>query len=381
MKRWQKRLVIGAIALVVLGLLAWPKLRGDEGGGSGAMAAPGGGGGGARPLPVSAYVVEPVPMQDRIRATGSLLADEAVELAAETSGRVTRIFFREGSTVQRGQLLLQINPAELEAQRQRLRYRIELAQTREERQRRLLEIGGISQDEYDGALGELNVLRAELALVEAQLAKTQVRAPFTGVIGLRHVSEGAYVSPQTRIATLQALSPMKLEFAVPERYSGRIRPGAVATFRVAGSPETYRAEVYAVEPGIDRDTRQLLVRARVPNPEGTLLPGAFADVELVVEERADALPVPAIAVVPELGGTVVWTVRGGRAAVQPVETGLRTEAAVQITQGLAPGDTVLVTGLQAVRPGQPVRVTDLVALTGLPVSPPSADLAAAAPDR
>jgi len=379
MKRWQKRLLIGGVVLVLLALLAWPKLRGGSGGGA-AVAAPGGGGGG-QALQVTAYVVEPVPMQDRIRATGSLLADESVELSAEAAGRVTSISFREGTRVQRGQLLLQINPAELQAQRQRLRYRIDLANTREERQRRLLEIGGVSQDEYDGALGEVNVLRAELSLVEAQLAKTQVRAPFSGVIGLRYVSEGAYVAPQTRIATLQALSPMKVEFAVPERYTGRVRAGATVTFRVAGSAQPYRGEVYAVEPQVDLDTRQLLVRARVPNPDGTLVPGAFADIELVVDTIEGALPVPAISVVPEMGGALVWTVRDGRAASQRVETGMRTDEAVQITGGLAPGDTVLVTGLQAVRPGQAVRVTELTALSGrsaegAPAAATSADLAA-----
>jgi len=391
MKPWQKRLLWGAVALVVIGLLAWPKLRGS-GGPGGAAAAPAGGGGpggggGGRALPVSAYVVTPMPMADRIRATGSLLADEQVDLSAEVSGRVTRINFREGSRVQRGQLLLQINDAELQAQRQRLRYRIELAETREQRQRRLLEIGGASQDEYDGAAGELNVLRAELALTDAQIARTRLHAPFSGVIGLRQVSEGAYVSPQTLIATLQALSPMKVEFAVPERYTGRIRIGSTVTFRVAGSQQPYRGEVYAVEPSVDRDTRQLLVRARVPNPEGTLLPGAFADVELVVEEQPNALPVPAMAIVPELGGTRVWTVRDGRANPVAVEMGMRTDEAVQILSGLAPGDTVLVTGLQTVRPGQAVRVQDLTALSGQPMGasgPPaatSADLASAPADR
>lgn len=375
MKQWHKRLVIAGIIVLVLGLLAWPKLRSSGGNGGEAVAAPAGSQRGGA-LTVTAYVVEPVPMQDRIRATGSLLADEAVDLSTEAAGRVTSISFQEGSRVQRGQLLLQINPAELQAQRERLRYRIELAETREARQRSLLEIGGISQDEYEGTLGEVNVLRAELSLIEAQLAKTQVRAPFSGVIGLRYVSEGAYVAPQTRIATLQALSPMKVEFAVPERYTGRVRPGTTVTFRVAGSEQPYRGEVYAVEPQVDLETRQLLVRARVPNPDGILVPGAFADIELVVDERTDALPVPAIAVVPEMGGAVVWTVQDGKATPRNVETGMRTDEAVQITDGLTPGDTVLVTGLQAVRPGQDVRVTDLTSLSGGAMSVTSADLAA-----
>ncbi|MDX1530932.1 MAG: efflux RND transporter periplasmic adaptor subunit, partial [Rhodothermales bacterium] len=368
MKPWQKRLLIGLIVLVVLGLLAWPKIS------TSGPDAPPPAARGPQAADVTAYVVAPVPMRDRIRATGSLLADEAVDLAAEASGRVTRILFEEGSRVRAGQLLLTTNDAELQAQRERLRYRIDLATTREDRQRRLLEIGGVSRDEYEGALGELNVLRAELGLVEAQLAKTQVRAPFGGVIGLRYVSEGAFVTPQTRIATLQRLSPMKLEFSVPERYAGRVALGDEVRFTTAGSPGAFRGEVYAVEPRVDLDTRTLLIRARVANPEGVLLPGAFADIELIVDEIPGALPVPALAVVSDMGGKRVWVVEDGKASQRTVETGIRTEEAVQITDGLVPGDTVLTGGLQAIRPGQPVRITDVDRLGDLDLT----DVAAAA---
>ncbi len=349
MKPWQKRLLFAAIALVVLALLAWPKLRSSEPAGP----PPGAGGQSAT---VTAYVAVPTRMRDRIRATGSLRADEAVDLSAETSGRVTKIYFQEGSRVGRGQLILKINDAELRAQRERLRTQIELAATREDRQRKLLEIGGVSQDEYDGMLGELNVLRSEVDLLDAQIAKTEVRAPFGGVIGLRYVSEGAYVTPQTEIASLQALSPMKLEFSIPERYAGRVRVGDAVLFSVAGAPGRFDGEVYAIEPRVNLDTRSLLIRARVDNPSGVLLPGAFADVELIVDEIEGALPVPAIAVISELGGKRVWVVEDGKAAPRTVETGVRTEQAVQITDGIAPGDSVITSGLQSIRAGQAVRV-------------------------
>ncbi len=361
MKPWQKRTLYGLIALVVLALLAWPKLRPSD---SAAAAGPRA----SSALRATAYVAEHRPMNDRIRATGSLRADESVALSAETSGRITRIFFQEGSRVRRGQLLVKINDAELRAQRERLRTRIELAVTREERQRRLLEIGGASQDEYDGVLGELNVLRSEAALLDAQIATTEIRAPFDGVIGLRYVSEGAYVSPQSQIASLQALSPMKLEFSVPERYAGRVRTGDPVLFTVAGAEGSFRGEVYAVEPRVDVDTRTLQIRASVPNPDGQLLPGAFADLELIVAEIEDALPVPSIAIISELGGKRVWVVENGRAAPRTVETGIRTEDAVQITEGLAPGDTVLTSGLQTVRAGQEVQVQDVTRSLAPPVA-------------
>ena len=365
MRPWTKRLLFAAIALVVLALLAWPKLRSDEPAGPPPQAQ-------GRPADVTAYVAAATPMRDRIRATGSLRADESVDLAAETSGRVTGIFFQEGSRVRKGQLLVKINDAELRAQRERLRTRIALAATREDRQRRLLEIGGVSQDEYEGVLGELNVLRSELDLVDAQLATTEVRAPFAGVIGLRYVSEGAYVSPQTEIASLQRLSPMKLEFSVPERYAGRVGPGAEVLFSVANMPGTFRGEVYAVEPRVSLDTRTLLIRARVPNPNDVLLPGAFADVELIMDEIDGALPVPTIALISEMGGKRVWVIEDGKATPRNVETGIRTEAAVQIVDGIAPGDTVITSGLQSIRPGQAVNVRSVDAGIDTTAPPPTA---------
>ncbi|MEL6611213.1 MAG: efflux RND transporter periplasmic adaptor subunit, partial [Bacteroidota bacterium] len=196
MPPWQKRLLVGAIALVVLGLLAWPKVQpllADDGSNAGAGPPRSGG----APANVVGYVAEPRLVRERIRATGSLIADEAVDLAAEVSGRVTAIRFQEGRAVRAGQVLIQVNDAVLQAEREQLRTRIDLAETREARQRQLLESGAVSQDTYDGALAELNVLRAELDLVEARLDQTQVRAPFSGVIGLRYISEGAIVTPQT----------------------------------------------------------------------------------------------------------------------------------------------------------------------------------------
>lgn len=354
--------------LVIVGLLAWPKIKPASSGQERAPSAAGG----SQGFTATAYVVQPLHMSDRVRATGTLQADESVDLSAEVAGRVTGIYFREGSNVTRGQLLVQINDAELQAQRERLHYRIELAETREERQRRLLEIGGVSRDEYDGALGELNVLRAELSLVDAQLARTEIRAPFSGVIGLRHISEGAYVAPQTRIATLQALSPMKLEFSIPERYAAHVQIGHTIEFTVSGSQETFRGVVYAFEPNVSLDTRTLLIRARVSNPQGILLPGSFADLELTVQEIPDALSLPTTAIVPDLDGPRIWLVENGRATSRIVQTGLRTDNTIQITHdGIARGDTVLVTGLQAAREGLPVRILSFVTLDGTDGDVPS----------
>lgn len=350
MKPWTRRLLIAAVVLLVVGGLALPKLR--PGGGGDGAAAPRRG---ADTLTVATYLVRPTPVAERILTTGTLRANEEVELTSETSGKITGIYFREGAPVQRGQLLVKINDADLRAERERLERRVALAESREARQRQLLEIGGVAAEEYEATRAELDVLRAEMGVLDARIAKTEIRAPFGGLIGLRYASEGTYITPQTRIATLQEVRPLKLDFSVPERYAGRIRPGASLLFRVAGSDQPFRAEVYAIEPQVSLDTRTLQVRARTPNADEALRPGGFANVELVVEEVADAIAVPAIAVMPDIEGSKVFVVEGGRVAERRVETGIRTAETVQITDGLAEGDEVVTSGLQQLRPGAPVR--------------------------
>jgi membrane fusion protein (multidrug efflux system) len=307
------------------------------------------------PLPVEILTVQPGPLTERLATTGTLRANESVDLVSEISGIAERISLREGAPVRRGALLVKIEDSELQAQRERVQYRLRLAESREARQRDLREQGVVSEQEYDVADNEMNVLRAELRLVEAELAKTEIRAPFDGIVGLRYVSEGSLLTPQTRIATLQDLDPLKLDFTLPEQYGARVRPGTEVEFRVKGSDHTRTAEIYAVEPRISSETRSLIVRARTPNPDHALLPGAFADVSLAVAEIQDAIVVPSLAVIPELGGKKVFVVEDGLAQPRSVESGIRTEDEVQITAGLAPGDRVIVSAIQRLRPGLAVE--------------------------
>lgn len=306
-------------------------------------------------LPVQVLEIEPRRMVERLATTGTIRANEQIDLVSEITGVVEAIHFAEGEPVTRGRLLLKIDDKELRAQRERARYRLRLAEAREERQRELRRLGVISEQEYDVASSELNVLGAELALVEAQLQKTEIRAPFDGIVGLRRVSEGSLLSPQTRIATLQDVDPVKIDFTLPEAYAGRVGPGSRVELRVKGVDNAFEAEVYAVEPRVDPETRSLLIRARSPNSDGRLLPGAFADVTLAVREVRDALVVPSLAVIPELGGKKVFVLEEGTAQPRRVETGIRTETEVEITTGLAPGDRVIVSAIQRLRPGLAVE--------------------------
>jgi len=315
-------------------------------------------------LRVRAHRVVPTQLIERLATTGTVRANEEVEIVSEISGKISAIHFREGSQVASGQLLLKIDDSELLADRQRALYRVELAERAEARQKQLLDDGVISSETHDVALGELNVLRAELQLMEAQLLKTEIRAPFGGVIGLRWVSPGSYLSSQTRIASLNDLDPVKLDFSVPERYSALMKVGDEISFAVEGFDRSFPGTVYAVEPSVDVTTRSLRVRARCPNSDGVLIPGVFANVDLVLRSISDALTVPSIAVIPELGGKKVFVFEDGVAQPRKVESGIRSESAVQITSGLAEGDIVLISGLLQLQPGLEVEIEEIPAAAG-----------------
>jgi len=347
-----KRLVALGVAVVVLVGLALPKISGSQSSG-------GGSGSGDAPTRVDATVLRPGTVTERIRTTGTLQADESVELTSEASGKITDIRFEEGARVEAGELLVQINDSELQAEKRRLEHELQLARERAERQERLLQEGGVSQEEYDATVNEVEVLTADLELVEARIEKTKVRAPFSGVVGLRAVSEGAYVSPQTRITTLQRLDPMKVNFSVSEKYASRVGPGQSISFSVRGRDDRLTGEVYATDTQVDPDTRTLQLRARAPNPDETLRPGMFADVTVTLGTIDDAAVVPSFAVLPTLDGQRVFVVENGTAQPRNVTLGVRTDSTVQVTDGLSLRDTVITSGIQDLRAGLPVRIETL----------------------
>ncbi len=349
--RW---LVVAGIALVLAAAVAWPRLqsRSKEPAAAAATVAP------AAPtrVPVTVVPVRRQRVAETLSTTGSLRANEFVAVTSEISGKVVAVRFTEGGRVAAGDLLVKIDDSELLAQLERARFRSKLAAEREAQQKRLFDEGIISQEEFDRQASERNVLDSEQKLIEAQLKKTEIRASFAGTVGLREISLGAYLSPQTRITTLQDIEPIKLDFSLPERYTGEVKVGREVIFRVKGSETAFRARVYAIQPTVDFETRSLQLRAESPNPSGALLPGAFADVEVTVRERPDALAVPGIAIVPELAGKKVFVVENGLAQPRIIETGIRTEDLVEVTSGLEGGEQVITSGLLQVKPGTPVEV-------------------------
>lgn len=310
-------------------------------------------------LSVRAVQVNAVPFSNRIFATGSVTANEEVQLRPETSGRITSLLLQEGGFVRRGDILIIINDADLQAQLLRTQLQLELAQLREQRQQSLLENRAIAQEDYDVALNQFNTVRAEIDLIQAQIEKTRIRAPFNGRIGLRNVSLGAFISPNEIVATLQDYSQVKIDFSIPERHAGLVATGDQITFQRQGSDQTYTGTVMAIEPRIDLETRTLRIRATAPNSDGRIIPGAFAEIQYELRAIDNALMVPSEAVIPELGGHSLFVTEAGIARRRSVQTGIRTETMVQIIDGIAPGDTVLTTGMLQLRDGMPVRISQI----------------------
>jgi membrane fusion protein (multidrug efflux system) len=310
------------------------------------------------PLPVKAYIIKSEKLGNSVLTSGTVLANEEVALISEVSGKITRIAFKEGSHIKAGDLLVKINDSELRASLSRAKYRVELLQDREGRQKQLLKKEAISQEDYDVSLNELNIAKSEAALIQAQLDKTEIRAPFSGIIGLKNVSEGSYVTSSTVIASLQNVHPVKIDFSVPEKYAGVVRTGDEVKFKISGNEKVYSGKVYAVEPKIDPMTRTLKIRALYQNSDGKVLPGSFAEVELVLHEIENALMVPTQAIVPELKGQKVFLCKNGKAISQPVETGIRTDIRVQLTNGVSANDTIITSGILQLKAGMPVNITD-----------------------
>ena len=307
-----------------------------------------------QPLNVSTVRAVPAPFTEHISATGTLRAEEGVELQAETGGRLRSINFTEGSRVKKGDLLIKLTDDDLQAMLVRASSRLNLAVQRRSRIERLFRDGVANQEDYDSAVNEMAVQEAEVGVMRAQIAKTEIRAPFDGVVGLRFISEGAFVNANARMATLQAVDRLKLDFSVPERFAERIAPGTLVEFS-AGGRARRQGKVSAVEPRLDAGTRTLTARALIANPDGLLRPGSFVSVDVTLETFPDAIVLPSVSVVPGPTERSVFVVSDGRAVRRAVQTGTRTESTVHIISGVQPGDLVITSGLQQMRQGLPVN--------------------------
>lgn len=310
-------------------------------------------GGGSK---VYGRVIQGQPFADHLSLSGSIEANEVVELHAEVSGIVEQLNFQEGSQVSAGQVLIKINDAELRAQLAQARTRADLAGENARRAKLLLDKEAISQEEYDIASADFRTADAQIQLINAQLNKTLVRAPFSGKIGLRNISKGSYITPATLIANLANTAQVKLLFSVPERYAYMVNKGSQVAFSIQGDEQKFSAAVFAIEPVIEANTRTLLVKAISKNSSNKLIPGVFANVTFPLETVENGLLVPAEALIPIQNGKKIFVLRQGKAKEVLVETGGRTDADVLITKGLGEGDTILTSGMMSLRDGSPVQV-------------------------
>ena len=357
-----KWMLLGAIMLIIIGMIVYPRIKQRFSSGDDAPPPPTAFSRRGAPISVNAIVLKRQSLSDKINRPGITIPDEEVNLSFESSGKITDIFFQEGTHVQKGDLLAKINDKPLQAELKKLEAQIPLARERVIRQRTLLEKEAVSQDAYEQITTALEVLQADIELIKARILQTELRAPFDGIVGLRQVSEGAYATPSTVIVNLTRISPLKIEFSFPERYVSDITTGTNITFNIEDVNQMmhqYKAKVYAVEAKIAPETVTMSARALYPNENEGIVPGRYISVEIVTKEIENTLTVPSEAIIPEMGRSIVYVYRSGEARATEINTGQRTESFVQVMEGLALGDTVITTGVMQLRTGMRVTIDNL----------------------
>lgn len=320
---------------------------------------PGGPGAKAGTPPVSkvdAYVVKTSSLSDNLELPGSLIANESTPINPEISGRLVYLNATEGKTVGKGTLIAKIYDGDLTAQLNKLQIQARVQQQTAKRYEELLKIQGVSQQEYDLAKLDISNLQADMAIIRSNIMRTEIRAPFSGTLGLKQISPGAYVTPATVITTIRQNSQLKLDYSLPERYSNKLKTGQLISFTAEGSDKVYNAKILATESGVNEENRSLSIRAVVTNNDGRLLPGQFVKVQTNFDPDPNAIMIPSQAVIPQARGKQVAVYHNGIASFVDVETGVRDSASVQITSGLKVGDTIITTGLMSLKPKGKVQL-------------------------
>lgn len=353
MKKNIKIISISLLALVLLGIFVVPKLFSkkpttDQPGGNRNS--------GGQTVPASGYVIKFTSLENEVRTIGNIRANEEVELRSEVSRKIVSINFKEGTAVGRGQTLFRLDNADLQAQLRKLELDEQIAIKKFERERQLNEKGLTSAEQFELSESDIEKIRADIDVIRVQISKTSIRAPFSGIIGLRNVSIGSYVTPSTLLTSIQDVNRVKVDFSIPEKYTSTFKVGQKIKFKVEGLNEDFEGEVYAFEPKLEGDTRSLLVRATSSNPGRKLMPGTFANVVLLLPKVDDAVMIPTQALIPKLGGHDIFIVKDGVAKLVGVKVGTRTETEVQIFSELAPGDTVITTNILRLKPGAKVKI-------------------------
>ena len=307
---------------------------------------------------VEGFVAKPTLLTEQVTASGTLVPAEETELHPEATGRVVSLNLPEGRNVRKGDLLLKIFDEDLKTQLQKLETQRKQAEITEQRLADLLKVKGVSQQEYDLAVLAVQTIKSDMELLRINIAKTELRAPYDGIIGLRRLSPGAYVTPATAVTTIRTANALKLDFSIPEKYSHLIKVGQSLEFKVEGSPDAHTATVLATEQSIASDSRNLVVRAAVRDSRG-LLPGAYAAVNLMLGNKTQALMIPNQAIIPQARDKKVILSKNGKAQFVTVKTGVRQAGMIEIVEGIQPGDTICTTGILFLRPDAVVNFSKI----------------------
>lgn len=314
----------------------------------------------SKSLAVEGFVAQPTVLDLTISVSGTLKSFEETVLMPEVSGRVVEIHLQEGKPVRKGRLLVKIFDGDLQAQLKKLQAQLQLTEQTRKRQSDLLKINGISQIDYDQTVLQVNSINADIEIMKAQIRKTEILAPYDGIIGLRNISMGAQVSPSTSVATIRAVQQLKIDFSIPEKYSEEISKGKKLKFTVQGDDTKYDASVMATEEGIDAVSRNLKVRALVLSKNSSLVPGKFANIELDLGENKNALMIPTQSIIPQERDKKVIVSKNGKAKFVVVKTGVRKESTIEVLSGIEAGDTVLTTGILFIKAGDKIKFSKVL---------------------
>jgi membrane fusion protein (multidrug efflux system) len=308
-------------------------------------------------VPVDVYILRDTTATFTVTTVGTLKANESVMLVSELSRRIESIEFRDGAAVGKGQLLVKLDDSDTKARLKKLETELALAETTAGREKTRFDGGAVSRQRLDEVNNTVDKLKADIGILEVELSKTQIRAPFAGRLGLRDLSVGAFVNPNTPLVSVQDLSTIKIDFSVPERYANDIKVGEEIEFTVDYLPGKQKAIVTAIEPDVDVKTRSCMIRAIARNSDLKLVPGTSAKIALAFTSEETTVFVPSEALLPSISGYQVYVCRSGKATLQKVKTGIRAESSVQILDGIAVGDTVIITNVLRLKPDSPVKIT------------------------
>jgi len=343
----KKRFLFYTILLLVLFLLAIPKIWFNSNSQVQQKSKP-------MPTQVGLYKIQARPLEKSIVVAGELHAMNEVMLKSEANGRVTAVYFKEGSNVSKGQLLLQMNAQDLQAQLKKVQSQCKMKELTLNRAKLLLKEGGISEENFEQVETEYLSAQADVELIKEQIKKTQIFAPFSGTIGISSVDVGSYLTANSAIVALQQTHQLKLDFAIPEKYAALIKPNMEVSFATESSAKQFQAKIVAIEPAIDANTRNRNVRAIFQNNQQACVPGSFAKVFVNMALNKNAILVPTTCIVPILKGQKVYVAQGDSVVNRNVVVGERLDSMVEVVEGLYNGESVVYKGVIQLKPGSKI---------------------------